>query len=337
MIIAEEYLPSLDLAVELINIASVTGDESRVLEFLELRLARMGLRTEREQVENGRWNLYAGWNEHIDVVFCTHVDTVPPFFPARLEGDRLYGRGACDTKGIIAAMLSAGERLIAEGCSPGFLFVVGEETDSIGAKRAAHAARTARYIIVGEPTDNMLATGHKGVVSYTLTTEGVAVHSAYPARGRSAIHLLLDILTEIRAIRWEEHPVLGEPTLNIGMIHGGVAMNTLAPEAMSTLMHRIVEDPEMVSRRLLDIIDDRARIEFHSQSHPQLLTTLEGFPSKSVSFGTDIPYLNALGKCLLCGPGSVHDAHTETESISLSALADAIDLYVRLFHSLRHT
>ncbi len=336
MTIVDEYLSESDLAIALINIPSVTGSEMQVLEFIERQLSQMGLSTDRQHVEEGRWNIFAGWSEHVDIAFCTHVDTVPPFFPARLEGDRLYGRGACDTKGIIAAMLSAGRRLIAEGDAPAFLFLVGEETDSIGAKQAAQSNRAAEHIIVGEPTDNALATGHKGVVSYTLTTEGVVAHSAYPERGRSAIHLLLDILDEIRAIVWEPHPVLGEPTLNIGMIRGGVAMNTLAPEASATLMHRIVNEPEAVSNRVLEIVGDRAMIDFHSQSRPQILTKIDGFPCKPVSFGTDIPYLDAMGKCLLLGPGSIHDAHTETESISLTEMSDATDLYVRLFHSLRH-
>jgi acetylornithine deacetylase len=335
MNIADQYQSTVDLAVGLINIPSVTGSEAAVLDFLEEWLSSMGLDVEREAVETGRWNLYGGWNRHADVVFCTHVDTVPPAIPARIDGDILYGRGACDTKGIIAAMLFAGKQLIADGYTPSYLFVVGEETDSIGAKTAALSDRTAQYIIVGEPTDNMLATGHKGVLSYTLTTHGVAAHSAYPDRGSSAVHVLLDLLEEIRKIDWGNHPVLGDSTVNIGLIQGGVAMNTFAPEAQATVMHRVVDDPGVRREEVLQLVGDRAQVVFHSISDPQILTTVDGFPTKPVAFGTDIPYLRSMGKCVLFGPGSIHDAHTSDEHIAIPSIHEAINSYIRLYHALR--
>lgn len=323
------------LAARLIDIPSVTGSEAAMLLSLEEQCEQMGLRTEREQVSVNRWNLYAGWNTHTDVLFCTHVDTVPPFFPARFEGDKLYGRGACDTKGIIAAMLVAGRQLIESGYNPSFLFVVGEETDSIGAKTAARGQRSADFIIVGEPTDNMLVSGHKGVLSYTLTAEGVAAHSAYPERGISAIHVLLDLLNDIRYTDWGSSPLLGSATTNIGLIEGGVAMNTLAPGASATVMHRIVDDADSRKTQLLHLIKERASVRFHSISEPQILTTVTGFPTKPVSFGTDIPYLSSMGNCLLFGPGSIHDAHCEDESILISEIEHAVDAFVSLYHALR--
>jgi acetylornithine deacetylase len=265
------------------------------------------------------------------------VDTVPPHFPSRRNEGMLYGRGACDTKGIIAAMLFAGRHLLDDGHSPAFLFVVGEETDSLGAKTAARSGNTARYIVVGEPTDNMLATGHKGVLSYTLRTRGAAAHSAYPERGVSAVHLMLDLLDEIRREDWGHHPVLGESTLNVGLINGGVAMNTFAPEATATVMHRIVDDPDKRREQLGQLVGARADLEFHSVSTPQMLHTVEGFDSKAVAFGTDIPYLAAMGRCLLIGPGSVHDAHTPAERIEIAAIENAVGNYVKLFHALRRT
>ena len=325
------------LAAALIDIPSVTGDEAEVLCFLEDRCRDLGLETEREPVSERRWNLYAGWSGIPDVVLSTHVDTVPPHIPARIEGDVLYGRGACDTKGIIAAMLLAGRELRRKDHSPAFLFVVGEETDSLGAKTAAASGRKARHIIVGEPTDNMLVSGHKGVLSYTLTTTGVPVHSAYPERGSSAVHLLLDLLQEIRSASWGSHEVLGEATTNIGLIHGGIAMNTTAPEATATIMHRIVDDPAQRERQLRELIRDRAEILVHSRSQPQLLHVVPGFESRAVSFGTDIPYLNAMGRCLLFGPGSVHDAHTPEEKILISDIEDAARSYIELFLALRTT
>lgn len=335
MIIADQYLSPVDLAARLINIPSVTGYEAPVLDFLEEWLSWLGLNVEREAVEHGRWNLYGGWSQHADVVFCTHVDTVPPTIPARVDGDILYGRGACDTKGIIAAMLFAGKQLITEGFTPSYLFVVGEETDSIGAKTASRSDRTAEYIIVGEPTDNMLASGHKGVLSYTLTTQGVAAHSAYPDRGVSAVHVLLDLLEEIRKTDWGKHPVLGDSTLNVGMIQGGVAMNTFAPEAQATVMHRIVDDPNVRREELLQLVGIRAQVVFHSISDPQILSIVDGFPTKPVAFGTDIPYLRSMGKCLLFGPGSIHNAHTPDEHIAIPSIHESIAAYIRLYHALR--
>jgi acetylornithine deacetylase len=335
MIIAENGMTLLQIAQALINIPSVTGSEKAVLEELEKILSGMNMPLEREFVEEGRWNLYSGWTDRTEVVFCTHVDTVPPFFPAQLDGDLLRGRGACDTKGIIAAMLAAGDTLIKDGHHPAFLFVVGEETDSIGAKTAAASDRRAEYIIVGEPTDNMLARGHKGVVSYTLTVTGSAAHSAYPDRGISAIHDLLEILHDLREKDWGTSAMLGESTMNVGMINGGVAINTLAPEAKATVMHRTVDDSERRQQQVLDVIAERAAVLFHSISQPQILKTVEGFSCQPVSFGTDIPYLSSIGKCLLLGPGSIHEAHTQHESISVAAMNEAKQLYVRLYHALR--
>ncbi len=318
----------------LINIPSVTGEEAAVLEYLEDVLTDMGLPVHRESVTEDRWNLYAGWEDPRPVVFCTHVYTVPPFFPAHVKDDRIVGRGACDTKGIMAAMLETGKQLIAAGERPSFLFVVGEETDSVGAKTAAASGRSARAIIVGEPTDNHLATGHKGVLSYTIMTEGVSAHSAYPERGSSALHLLLDIVQEIRSRDWGVSPVLGDATLNVGTMQGGIAMNTFAPEASATLMHRIVDNVRQRREEVLRLVDQRAEITFHSVSEPQILTTVDGFETKAVNFGTDIPYLAGMAPCLLLGPGSVHDAHTDHESIGVAEAEDAVSLYRKLYHVL---
>lgn len=323
-----------DRITDLINLPSVTGDEAAVLEYLETVLTDMGLPVYRETVSDTRWNLYAGWEEALPVVFSTHVDTVPPYFPASTQDGRIVGRGACDTKGIIAAMLAAGRELIAAGKQPSYLFVVGEETDSIGAKTAAASGRSARAIVVGEPTDNHLATGHKGVLSYTLRTSGIAAHSAYPERGVSAIHLLLDLIDDIRSRNWGVSPVLGEATLNIGSIEGGIAMNTFAPEAEATFMHRIVDNAQQRMEEVVALVAQRAEITFHSVSEPQLLETVADFPQKAVNFGTDIPYLVAMAPCLLLGPGSVHEAHTAHESIAVAEVEEAVELYKRLYHAL---
>ncbi len=323
-----------ELATELITIPSVSGNEEAMLLRLEAFCSEFGLDTERQFITENRWNLFAGWASSPKVVFCTHVDTVPPFIPPHHEGRRIYGRGACDTKGIIAAMLGAGEQLILEGETPAFLFVVGEETDSIGAKTAAESGKSAEFIIVGEPTDNQLASGHKGVMSYTLRISGRAAHSAYPERGSSAVHTLLGVLQRIISADWGQHQVLGKSTLNIGLISGGVAMNTLAPEASATVIHRLVDDAQTRQRQLHELLGTDGSVEFHSLSEPQLLHIVPGFQLKVVNYGTDIPYLKSMGECLLFGPGSIHDAHTEKEFIEINSMDEAVLHYKTLYYRL---
>lgn len=323
-----------DLAYRLVDIPSLTGQEAAMLLALEDFFSELGLPCERQTVSDERWNLFVNWESHADVVFSTHVDTVPPHFPPDLREGKLYGRGACDTKGIIAAMLIAVEQLMQEGKRPSCLFVVGEETDSIGAKTAAMSGRTARYIIVGEPTENLLARGHKGVLSYTLQTEGVAAHSAYPELGSSAVHTLLDVLDDIRRHDWGSSPILGEATTNVGLITGGVALNVFAPSASATVMHRIVDDAERRKAEIESIVATRAAVQFHSVSQPQILETVDGFPLVTVGFGTDVPYLKAIGPCLLMGPGSIHQAHTADEYISVEEMEEAVLLYKKLYDEL---
>ncbi|MBN1448827.1 MAG: M20/M25/M40 family metallo-hydrolase [Bacteroidetes bacterium] len=324
-----------DIARHLIDIPSVTGEETAVLHAIEDILTEMGIPVIRQPVAENRWNIIAGWYGDNAIVFSTHVDTVPPWYASHIDGEMIYGRGACDTKGIIAAMLTAGIDLLARGIQPAYLFVVGEETDSVGAKTAAASGLRASALIVGEPTDNHLASGHKGVISYTLRTTGIASHSAYPDRGHSAIHQMLDLLADVRSAEWGRNDILGESTLNIGMFSGGVALNTFAPSAEAAVMHRIVDDSAARKIQVEHIIGDRADITFHTISEAQFLETLPGFPVKSVNFGTDIPHLRPIGRCFLVGPGSVHDAHTDHEKISSRDMDDATALYVRLHTALR--
>lgn len=335
MALTDTYPTPAALAAELIDLPSITGSEAPVLEFLEHLLKEIGFTTVREYIGTERWNLYANWTHAAPIVFCTHVDTVPPHFSSSMQHGMLYGRGSCDAKGIASSMLFAAERLISDGEMPAFLFVVGEETDSIGARTAAKSGRVADFIIVGEPTDNVLASGHKGALSYTLSVQGSAAHSAYPERGSSAIHILLDLLQTLRSAEWGSHDVLGPATLNVGVIEGGIAMNTLAPDASAMVMHRIVDDAEARKSQVRTLIDGRAALEFHSVSQPQILHVPAGFDARPVAFGTDVPYLRDIARCLLCGPGSVHDAHTPDEHIAVTALDEAVELYVRLYHALK--
>lgn len=324
----------IDLLTQLVNTPSITGDEATVAVLIETYCRARGDDVIRQYVSDSRWNLWVNWTKDTHVAYCTHLDTVPPHFPARIEDGYLFGRGACDTKGIIVAMLCAGNLLINEGKRCSYLFVVGEETDSTGAKHAAASGRNARYIIVGEPTDNTFVAAHKGVFSYELTVEGTAAHSAYPELGNSALHQLLDVIQDLRTASWGYDVVLGDSTINVGILHGGVAPNVLAPRATARVVHRLVDSLEIRKQQVLEIVAGRAEIAIGAQNEPQHMYVPSGYQSKGVSFGTDVPYLRSIATPILFGPGSIHDAHTDSEKIRLSDIDTAIMLYKELFHIL---
>ena len=322
-----------ELTRELIDIPSLTGDELAVGEYLARYLSELGYQVERQEVAADRYNVIATTRESPRVVLSTHMDTVPPFITSSENEEFIYGRGACDAKGIIAAQIFAAERLRAEGVSDvGLLFTVDEELGSNGAKTAnEHSlARECRYLINGEPTDNRLATGTKGLIQMIISTEGRAGHSAYPESGESAIHKLLDILEVIRSWEWPEDSYFGTTTCNIGVIEGGTRPNVIADKAQAKLQMRLAVDVEQVKKVLEDAVGTRGRLEYNSVNNPMRLFSVPGFEQCIVRFGTDIPYLPAWGQALLLGPGSILDAHTDHERISKLALNRAVELYVDL-------
>ncbi len=329
---------TVEVTRRLIDIASVSGDEEAVAHFLAEHLEELDYNVEFLASAPGRPGLYATTGAAPRIVFCTHLDTVPPFFPSSEDDEFVYGRGACDAKGIIAAQLAAAGRLRAAGIEElGLLFVVDEEKGSIGARAAnGHAgARECRWLIVGEPTENKLATGSKGSLRMALRAEGTGGHSAYPERGRSAIHTLLDVLDDVRAIRWPAAPEFGETTCNIGIIGGGAGANVIAPDARAELHIRLVTDAAPVRELLERAVAGRAKVEYLSATPPVRLTAVPGFDTCVVGFTTDVPHLANWGTPLLIGPGSIHDAHTAGERISKAELERGVDLYVRLARSLR--
>ena len=327
----------LPLARRLVDIPSVSGEESEVARFLARHLADLGYRVEVFDAAPRRPNVLATTEHPPRVVLSTHLDTVPPHIPAREEGGWLLGRGACDAKGIIAAQVAAAEQLRAEGVSEiGLLFVVDEEMEGLGARAAnAHPrACECRWLINGEPTDNKLAAGTKGSLRLALHTEGVAAHSAYPEQGRSAIDLLLDVLTDLRRLAWPSDPSFGDTTLNIGVIAGGTRPNVVPANARADLQIRLVTDVGSVKQRLEGTVGARARIEYLTAVDPVRLVTVPGFDTCIVRFATDIPNLTSWGRPLLLGPGSILDAHTEGERVRAVDLVAGADAYVRLARTL---
>ncbi|MFA6956381.1 MAG: M20/M25/M40 family metallo-hydrolase [Thermoanaerobaculia bacterium] len=321
----------IKLARQLIDIPSPTDHERAVAEFLEPLLASIGFSVERHYVTDHRFNLLARTATQPRVVLCTHLDTVPPFIASSEDATHLFGRGACDTKGLMAAMLRAAEQLLLGGVDAfGMLLVVGEETDSIGAKRAnEHFGNLgSEYVVVGEPTESRFVRASKGALTVTVAFRGIAAHSAYPERGDSAIVKLADAVKAISAHDWGEHPSLGRSTANVGVIRGGIKANIVPPAAELEMIFRIVEEPELVLRKLEALVAPLGgSVASWYGNAPVPMAVPRGVESTVVAFNTDAPHLRKLGKPLLFGPGSILDAHTDRERIAKADLLDAVETY----------
>ncbi|MBX7053990.1 MAG: M20/M25/M40 family metallo-hydrolase [Pyrinomonadaceae bacterium] len=319
------------------SIPSVSGDEKAVGLYLRDHLESLGWTVELQAVSENQNNVIAYLNDSPRVWLSTHMDTVPPFIPPTEDEDKIYGRGACDAKGIIAAQITAAEQLRAVGIEDiGLLFTVEEERASTGAKVAnVHPMATrCQFLINGEPTDNDLAIGSKGTFRLNIRTAGKAAHSAYPEEGESAIEKLLDILDDIRHTRFPNDDFFGETTVNIGTIEGGVALNVIPPVAEAGLAIRLTTKREPIEEAVRNVVRDRGEIEILSASEPVRMHEVEGFRQKVVRFTTDIPHLPNWGQPLLLGPGSILVAHTKDEFVLKEDLGTAVDLYVALVNRL---
>jgi acetylornithine deacetylase len=317
----------------LVDIDSTTGREGEAGRWLAGHLRGLGYDVVEQRVDDTRFNVFATAGRP-SVVLSTHYDCVPPFFPSRVDQGRVYGRGACDAKGILAAQIAAVELLRDEG-EPrvGLLFVVGEERGSEGAKAANELADGCRYLIDGEPTDLRLGVATRGVLRLRLRASGRAAHSSFPELGESAIDKLLDVLVALRDVALPEDPVLGRTHYTIGLIAGGVAPNVVSPSAEAELMFRTVSNAAEV-RRALASIESRVSIEQVLEVPPVRMLTLPGFESAVFPYTTDIPFLHRWGQPLLFGPGSIHVAHTADEWIAIDELEAAVDGNVRLAREL---
>lgn len=329
--IARPMIDPIAFACRLIDVPSPSDSELAIAELLELELIRLGYATTRHDVSDTRFNLFASAGGAPRVVLNSHIDTVPPWFASLQDADYIYGRGACDTKGVIAAMIAAGERLRARGIDDfAFLFVVGEETDSIGAKTAnvAFANLGSEYVVVGEPTGSVFARASKGALTCTVRFEGVAAHSAYPQLGESAINRMVEAIAEINATDWGRHDVLGDATVNVGVVRGGQKPNIVPAEAECEMIFRLVTTPEDVQAKLEKIVARyHGRVTLARGNAPQFMVVPEGQESVVVSFNTDVPWLTNLGKPLLFGPGSILDAHGANEKIAKRDLLAAVTTY----------
>jgi acetylornithine deacetylase len=324
------------LTRRLVDIESISGNEAAIGRFLLEELTRRGLDTRLMSVEGERANVYAVPRgvEGPAVVFSTHMDTVPPFLASAEDERNIYGRGACDAKGIIAAQIHAAERLRAEGVNAGLLFVVGEERDSLGARTANAHAPGSRFLINGEPTENKLAVASKGALRVEIIAHGKMAHSAYPELGESAITKLLEALNRLRSVSLPRAEGIGETTVNIGVIEGGRAPNVIPDYARAQLLYRLVGPAEELRRQIVAAVGGLARVEFVLEIPFTRLRTIDGLPTMVASFTTDIPALTNWGEPLLVGPGSIQVAHTEREFVSKKELMEAVELYCRIARTL---
>ncbi len=291
------------LTRQLVDIESITGNEGPVGDFLSGQLNRLGYEPKKMRVEGERCNVYATTPQQPQptIVFSTHMDTVPPFIRSSEDGRRVYGRGSCDAKGIIAAQIAAAETLRREGIRVGLLFLVGEERDSLGAKTANQQANGCKFLINGEPTENRVATASKGALRVELTARGRMAHSAYPELGESAIDKLLEALSGLRAMRLPEAEGIGSTTLNIGLIEGGRAPNVIADKARAQLLYRLIGPSDQLKREILQAVGDLAQVDFVLEIPFVRLRTLDGLPTMIAAFTTDIPALSNWGEPLLVG------------------------------------
>jgi len=329
-------LDVVDVALDLMRIESTSGSEGAVIAFVDRLLESRGWRTSRVAVTTGRDNVFAAATDAPIVTLSTHLDTVPPYIRPVRTGERITGRGACDAKGIAAAMICAAEHLRDASVPVALLFVVGEETCHDGAHAANDALRrgdlprASRALINGEPTESSLALGTKGAVRMTLRTAGRAAHSAYPHLGQSATMGLVRLLSELDSIPLPRDAILGDTTINIGMLSGGVADNVVAPAAEARLMARLVGPVDDVVDAVRSWAGDRATLEVGISVPPVHLGTVPGIETSVVAFATDIPALTAWGTPYLFGPGSIHVAHSDDEFIEIAELRRAVERYEQI-------
>jgi acetylornithine deacetylase len=322
-----------ELLKTLINIPSVSDDERAVGFFLRDYLESLGWTVDLQKVSENQNNVVAYLNERPRVFFSTHMDTVPPFIEASEDAENIYGRGACDAKGIIASQIFAAEKLRAENINDiGLLFTVDEEQGSAGARAANQLPIAAKceFMINGEPTDNVLGIGSKGSLRFFIKTSGVAAHSAYPEEGVSAIEKLIDVLNDVRKIEFPNDEFFGETTCNIGLIEGGLKTNIVPPDASAGMHIRLTTDEKPILEILEKTIGGRGEIEISSVARPVKMLAVEGFRQTVVRFTTDIPHLSNWGTPLLLGAGSILVAHTKNEFVPKKELNEAVELYVAL-------
>ena len=323
----------MELFRQILSFDSTSGSERELGQWLAEHLEAPFVET--FEVGDGTLNVLLRWSETPRVVYCSHMDTVPPYIPPTFTEDRVLGRGSCDAKGQFYAMYRACQRLAAAGEKDFALLIVsGEETGSWGAKAFSKTGFTAPLLVVGEPTDNCMVSASKGTKRFDLTFTGKAFHSGYPEHGVSAVELFVDFMNALRAAAFPDDPVLGPTTWNVGRLSSDNPQNILSPQLSCRLYFRTTfASDDAVVAWMRAQASDRLRVEEIGGDAPARYFTLPGFPTKPVAFGSDAPHLTGFAQKIICGPGTITVAHRDDEFLSLSDLQQAINNYVKIYES----
>ncbi|OQE32302.1 hypothetical protein PENSTE_c001G10442 [Penicillium steckii] len=329
------------LLKQLMQIPSCSNEEEAIGIFLEKHLLSMGYKVERIPISphSPRCNIYAylGTSRKTRVCLTSHMDTVPPHIPLRETPDIIYGRGSCDDKGPLASQITAVEELRQEGLLEpddiSLLFVVGEEKGGVGMFSANDMNLSWEAVVFGEPTDNLLAVGHKGHYVFDLVSEGIPSHSGYPERGRSAISAMTALLSELEQIDFPSSNIIGPSTFHCGQISGGVGYNILASQCTAVCSVRVAQDLPRIEQLIDDAVSRHENIELKKRimySELYLDHDIPGMGTILVSFGTDAPRLKGNHKRYLYGPGTIQVAHGANEQIGISELIESVQVYKRI-------
>jgi len=326
---------------QLVDVESISGNETACGELLHRELSTLGLNVKRIPMKDGRFNVLATLpaTPFPEVFLSTHFDTVPPFITSSEDAENIYGRGACDAKGIIAAMTGAALKLHEQKKDVGLLFLAGEEQGSEGAKVANERAQElhggkCKFLINGEPTESKVAVASKGTLRCEVTAKGKMAHSAYPHLGESAIEKLVQVLERVRTMPLPSDPEIGPCTMNIGLIEGGRAPNVIPDHAKAHLLYRLIGPSDALKKKIKETVGDLAKVEFTLEIPFMRLSTVDGIPTMTAAFTTDIPFLTEWGTPVLFGPGSIHVAHTDREFMSKKELLAAVETYETLVRTL---
>lgn len=337
-------LDPIELTRTLVDIESTTYHEGRCATYLHEYLTGLGYDVEKQPVRQtdlgtvdagDRFNVYARMpGTSPTVTLSTHFDTVPPYFGSSEDDTYVYGRGSCDAKGILASQVCAAEKLYRNGTPVGLLYVVGEERDSAGAKVANLDGHGSKFLINGEPTENMLALATKGALRVVLTASGKMAHSAYPELGDSATEKLIAVLHDLLATELPVDPEIGPSTLNVGLLSGGRAPNVIPDAAEAQVLIRTVGNSAEVKAIVDRVAAGRVAVTYSLDLAAVRMKRIDGWPTMIAKYATDISSLTNWGEPLLLGPGTIHVAHTEAEKVLKSELREAVDKYAELAASL---
>ena len=317
-----------NLFEDILGFDSTTGKERPLAEFLARKLEAP--ETETFDIEQGAVNLLFKWGTP-RVVFCTHMDTVPPYIAPKMGEEKITGRGACDAKGQIIAMYTACRRLAAAGKTGfGLLLLSSEETGSWGAKAFSKLPFKADLLIVGEPTENKMVSAAKGTKAYEVIIRGEAFHSGYPQFGSSAIEAFVDFANELRAKAFPDDPVLGGTNYNIGRLISGNPQNILSPALLCRVFFRTTFASDALVHEWM-MTRKGMEVRFVGGDTPSEYLTFPGFPAAPVAFGSDAPHLTGFRRKIICGPGSIRYAHRPDEHVLTADLETAVENYIKFF------